>query len=101
MPRHASEPYSSVRTTEAPVPDEVQARSPEPRAERSSIATFFGFGAKPETQSRPEVPVKPEVPVPVEAPARHEAPTPPPAVVLPEAADAPKKRGWWQKRTDA
>ena len=103
MPRRSSEPYSSVRTSDAPVPDEVQARAQEPRAERSSIATFFGFGAKPEAQARPEVQVRPEPPARVEAPVRHEppAPTVPAAAPEPEASDAPKKRGWWQKKTDA
>jgi ribonuclease E len=102
-PRRPSEPYSSVRTTDAPIPDEIQARSQEPRAERSSIATFFGFGSKPEktdVQSRPDVPVRPEPSVRAEPPARSESPTPAPAIE-PEAANAPKKRGWWQKQTDA
>jgi ribonuclease E len=105
-PRRSSEPYSSVRTTEAPIPDEVQGRSQEPRAERSSIATFFGFGAKPEKQEvqpRPDVQMRSEPPIHAEAPVRRETPTPTPAAVVaePEAADGPKKRGWWQKKTDA
>ena len=98
--RRPSEPYSSVRTTEAPVPDEVHVRSAEPRAERSSIATFFGFGPKPdkpEPQTRAETTARPEAPAPV-------APEPAPQPASPveaEASDAPKKRGWWQKRTDS
>jgi hypothetical protein len=96
--RRASEPYSSVRTTEAPVPDEVHVRSSEPRAERSSIATFFGFGPKPEP-SKAEAPVRSETPA-TPAPAPEPAPQPA-APVETEASDAPKKRGWWQKRSDS
>ena len=62
------------------VPEEIAPRGTDTRPERSSIASFFGFGAKPE-RSEP-------------------APRPEPAPQAPEASDGPKKRGWWQKRAD-
>jgi hypothetical protein len=37
----------------------------------------------------------------VEAPVRQVTPAPVAAAAEPEASDAPKKRGWWQKKTDA
>lgn len=42
------EPYSGMRTAEVPIPVEVEPRLGEPKPERSSIASFFGFGTKPE-----------------------------------------------------
>jgi ribonuclease E len=62
------------------VPEEIAPRGGDARPERSSIASFFGFGAKPD-RSEP-------------------APRPEPAPPAPEASDGPKKRGWWQKRAD-
>jgi hypothetical protein len=61
-------------------PEEIAPRGGDARPERSSIASFFGFGAKPD-RSEP-------------------APRPEPAPPAPEASDGPKKRGWWQKRAD-
>ncbi|MFN9163601.1 MAG: Rne/Rng family ribonuclease [Alphaproteobacteria bacterium] len=66
---------------EAPaVPEEIAPRGAEARPERSSIASFFGFGAKPERSE----------------PAPRQEPPPP----VGDASDGPKKRGWWQKRAD-
>jgi len=71
----------SAAAIETPaVPEEIAPRGTDTRPERSSIASFFGFGAKPE-RSEP-------------------APRPEPAPLAPEASDGPKKRGWWQKRAD-
>lgn len=68
-------PFAPSPQTDTPVQ-----RIAEPRAERPSIASFFGFGPKVEKQ---------------DATPRTE-PVPPQE----EASDAPKKRGWWQKRAD-
>jgi hypothetical protein len=73
-------PAATLVVEDRSPPEEVVVRGAETRQERSSIASFFGFGAKPE---KSEPPPRAEVA--------------PPA---PEATDAPKKRGWWQKRAD-
>jgi len=62
------------------MPEEIAPRGAEARPERSSIAAFFGFGAKPERS---------------ETGPRQEPPPPDS-----DAPDGPKKRGWWQKRAD-
>ena len=74
----ASEPKSQPAAVA--VPEEVTPRAADAREGRSSIASFFGFGAKPE-KAEP-------------------APKPEPAAAQPEVSDGPKKRGWWQTRAD-
>lgn len=73
-------PATTLVVEDRSPPEEVVVRGAETRQERSSIASFFGFGAKPE---KSEPPPRAEVAPPE-----------------PEAPDAPKKRGWWQKRAD-
>lgn len=68
-------PFVPSHQTDTPIQ-----RIAEPRPERPSIASFFGFGPKVEKQ---------------DATPRTE-PVPPQE----EVTDAPKKRGWWQKRAD-
>jgi hypothetical protein len=103
-----SEPYSSMRTSDAPVPVEMAPRAPEARQERASIASFFGFG--PKADSKPDAA---EAPAPAAAPAapaptapRAPAPAPvqtqaPVAQDAPEPSDnQPKRKGWWQKSAE-
>ena len=73
-------PATTLVVEDRSPPEEVVVRAAETRPERSSIASFFGFGAKPE---KSEPPPRAEVAAPE-----------------PEGPDAPKKRGWWQKRAD-
>jgi ribonuclease E len=107
-----SEPYSSMRTSDAPVPVEMAPRAPEARQERASIASFFGFGPKADVKADPAEAPAPTAPQAAPAPAAPRAPTPPPvqstapatpspATPEPPAPSAPdnqpKRRGWWQK----
>jgi outer membrane biosynthesis protein TonB len=83
---------------------EAEARAMKPKSERSSIASFFGFGPKadgPRTETpRPEV-TRPETAHPetarTEPTPAAELPRPPTA---PES-DQPRKKGWWQKRAES
>jgi ribonuclease E len=86
-PEPVHEPASAplARPTSLPTPPSPQAdsaiqRTPEPRPERPSIASFFGFGPRIEKH---EAAPKPETSAPQE-----------------DLAEATKKRGWWQKRAD-
>jgi ribonuclease E len=99
-----SEPYSSMRTSDAPVPVEMAPRAPEARQERASIASFFGFG--PKSDAKPDATDAP-APVAAPAPAAPRAPAPAPVQTqAPAAQDAStpapadtqaKRKGGWKK----
>lgn len=73
-------PSTPVVIEDRSPPQEVVARGSETRTERSSIASFFGFGPKTDkSEPQPIVDVAPPEP---------------------DDPSAPKKRGWWQKRAD-
>jgi ribonuclease E len=101
-----SEPYSSMRTSDAPVPVEMAPRAPEARQERASIASFFGFGpkadAKPDAAEAPvpapaaaPAPAAPRAPAP--APVQTQAPAAPATATPAPSDNQPKRKGWWQK----
>ncbi|MEQ1753038.1 MAG: ribonuclease E/G [Micropepsaceae bacterium] len=90
----AFEPYSGLRHAEAPVPVELEPRASEPKQERASIASFFGFGPKSESklEQRPEP--RPETRTERDTETVEEAGS------AEQDSDQPKKRGWWQKRSE-